>query len=105
MSISPHHYRSVLNDAQTLINEVNAYLQGKTTDGRILPIRYNDEIDTMIKRCSEEIGGLKLLNKGLGAFSKKRDEYMNAINDLEKCQVELEHLRNKQKEESPEKVV
>lgn len=93
MSISPHHYRDVLNDTQTLTNEVNAYLQGKTTDGVILPIRFNEAIDTMIKRCSEEIGRLNLLYKGLGTFSKKRDEYMNAINNVKKCQMELENLR------------
>lgn len=94
-SMSPDMYRGVLNNAKKLKNKAKEYLNGKTTDGLIIPVYFEDELEEMILECENVKANLFSAIKGLKKNSPKEAEYQNALEDIDSVQRELRCYKNK----------
>lgn len=92
--MSPDMYRGVLKQANELINKAKAYLNGRTTDGLIIPIIFKKELEDMILECENTKAILSVDIKGLKQNSPKEPEYQNALEEIYGVQRELQYYKD-----------
>lgn len=96
MGASSHHYRGALNEADALVEEIEAYLESKTVDGLSIPVSTIMDTQQWIEKCSNMIGRLDTLNRELVRDSSRHEEYQKAIDRLTHLKIELCNYQLKQ---------
>lgn len=91
MSMSPHHYRYVAENANKLIEEANELLYESDREGKIRPIIFLGDYKELIYRLAQEEGKVRGNIDGLLKTSKMRDKYGRIVTKLAICRKELDN--------------
>lgn len=87
MSMSPHHYRDAVKDANELIEEAKKLLDGRDR----CPIIFFSDYKDLMYRLAQEEGKVRRDIDGLLKTSKRRDIYGKIVTDLSICREELDN--------------
>lgn len=87
MSMSPHHYRYAIKNANKLIEEAKELLDGRDR----CPIIFFSDYKDLMYRLAQEEGKVRRDIDGLLKTSKRRNIYGKIVNDLSICREELDN--------------
>ena len=92
--MSPDMYRGVLEKAKGLVDEIKAYLNGRTTDGSTIPIVFKNALEEMILECESTEANLSMAIKGLKPNSPQKPKYQNTLEKIDSVQRELKNYKD-----------
>lgn len=106
MTLSPHHYRNKIKNANQLIEKINQIISGVQKEGimpvifnsqqPIKPIAFEGEIDSIYRDCLKLVGELDMCINGLLNNSTLIKEYTGKRNEVLHLAEELKRTYYKE---------